>query len=215
MSTQPDPKLQQAGIDDVPAILASLEQAGIVLVPGYLSAESVTAAVQECQALFEYTPHWGHQEDYSLGQSVRMERAEMDYTEFSVLSSAFARPALEAIVEGFFGTEYIFSRTIYAILDVIGSKTSVQQLHYDKMRHLKSFIYLTDVELANGPFHCVPGSHLIAREAQRESRSRNSDIFHHAGTVTSGERLAARSLSSGAYRKEIWYRPDRTVMPGP
>jgi hypothetical protein len=31
MSVQPDPKVQQVGIDDVPAILASLEEAGIVL----------------------------------------------------------------------------------------------------------------------------------------------------------------------------------------
>jgi hypothetical protein len=239
-------KIHCADIGDVSGILGMLESDGVVLVPGYLDSSPVEAAKRECGRLFYQTPPWAHHEEYSVGQSVRAERADMDPSTFPTLLSAFARPELENIVSGFFGEGYIFSRTIYAILDVIGSNTRVQELHHDKMRHLKSFIYLTDVELANGPFHCVPGSHLLTRDLQRENRERNivptdddarmlgadlvnhrvpvlgkagtlilfdSDIAHHAGTVTEGERLAARSLSFGKYRTETWYRPDGSVQP--
>ncbi|MFJ6200055.1 phytanoyl-CoA dioxygenase family protein [Micromonospora sp. NPDC092111] len=245
MTTQQEQSIQRADVHDVPAILNVLEKDGVVLVPGYLDAEAVAAAARECHELFERTPAWAHHEEYSLGQSVRMERADLDPSAFPVLSDAFGRPELEAVTRGFFGAGYIFSRTVYAILDVVGSSTKVQQLHYDKMRHLKSFVYLSDVGPANGPFHCVPGSHLLTRELQRANRERNvvpsdddarvlpaelhdqrvavlgdagtlilfdSDIVHHAGIVTEGHRLAARSLSFGAYRAQTWYRADGTVQ---
>ncbi|MEV0881646.1 phytanoyl-CoA dioxygenase family protein [Micromonospora echinofusca] len=245
MTTQQDQTIQRAAVHDVPAVLDVLEKDGVVLVPGYLDARETAAAARECHELFERTPPWAHHEEYSLGQSVRMERADMDAAQFPTLTAAFARPELEAVVSGFFGEGYIFSRTVYAILDVVGSSTRVQELHYDKMRHLKSFVYLTDVGPDNGPFHCVPGSHLLTRELQRDNRERHvvpsdddarvlpaelhehrvavlgdagalilfdSDIAHHAGIVTEGRRLAARSLSFGAYRAQTWYRADGTVQ---
>jgi len=241
-------EIQTAGIDDLPAILDRLETDGLVLVPDYLDTDAVASASRECRALFHQTPPWAHHEDYSLGQAVRMERRDIDRTAFPVVASVFVRRELEAVVHGFFGDGYILSRTVYAILDVVGSSTRVQELHHDKMRHLKSFIYLTDVNLENGPFHCIPGSHLLTRESQRDNRSRrivptdedarrlppdladhvvpvtaragtlilfDSDILHHAGTVTEGERLAIRSLSFGNYRSETWFRTDGTVEVAP
>lgn len=173
MKTPEVPDVQTAAIDDVCAVVQRLEADGVVLVPDYLDAEAIAQATREANELFERTPSWAHHEDYSVGQSVRMERVDVDATAFPVICSAFARPELESVVSAFFGEDYIFSRTIYAILDIVGSTTHVQQLHYDKMRHLKSFIYLTDVGIDNGPFHCLPGSHLLAREAQRENRERH------------------------------------------
>lgn len=173
MTMQQDQKIQHVSIHAVQAILDALERDGVVLVPGYLAAEAVATATQECRKLFDRTPSWAHREEYSLGQSVRMERADMDAALFPTLAAAFSRPELEAVVSGFFGEGYVFSRTIYALLDVVGSSTRVQELHYDKMRHLKSFVYLTDVGSANGPFRCVPGSHLLTREVQRRNRERN------------------------------------------
>ncbi|MGH3871670.1 MAG: phytanoyl-CoA dioxygenase family protein [Pseudonocardiaceae bacterium] len=240
--------VQTAGIHDVPGIIERLETDGVVLVPGYLDATTVAEATHECHELFGRTPSWAHHEEYSVGQSVRMERCDIDRTAVPAIWSTFARPELEAVVSAFFGEGCIFSRTVYAILDVIGSTTRVQQLHYDKMRHLKSFVYLTDVAATNGPFHCVPGSHLLTRKAERENRNQHivptdedarelppelagrgvpvlgkagtlilfdSDILHHAGIVTEGERLGVRSLSFGAYRSEIWYRKDGTVEIAP
>ncbi|MGF1425332.1 phytanoyl-CoA dioxygenase family protein [Kitasatospora sp. LaBMicrA B282] len=246
--SHPTREVRSAEIKDVPAVIERLEADGVVLVPGYLDAAAIAEATGECRELFERTPSWAHHEDYSVGQSVRMERGDVDPADFPVISSAFARPELEAVVGAFFGEGYIFSRTIYGILDVVGSTTHVQQLHYDKMRHLKSFVYLTDVGAANGPFHCLPGSHLVAREQQRENRRRrivptdegvrqlpeglvgrgvpvlgeagtlilfDSDILHHAGIVTEGERLAIRSLSFGSYRSDTWYRQDGSVEIAP
>jgi ectoine hydroxylase-related dioxygenase (phytanoyl-CoA dioxygenase family) len=164
--------VQTSTINDVFSIVERLEVDGVVLVPDYLDDGAVIQATREAHELFERTPTWAHHEDYSVGQSVRMERCDIDRVAFPIISSAFARPELESVVSAFFGEGYIFSRTIYAILDIVGSTTHVQQLHYDKMRHLKSFIYLTDVGGENGPFHCLPGSHVLAREAQRENRKR-------------------------------------------
>jgi hypothetical protein len=165
-------QVRTAEIRDTPEVLERLEADGVVTIPGYLDGGTVAQAVRECSLLFGQTPAWAHHEEYSLGQSVRMELTDVDEVEFPAIASVFTRPELAAVVHGFFGDGFIFSRTVYAILDVVGSTTHVQQLHYDKMRHLKSFIYLSDVTQATGPFHCVPGSHLQTREAQRENRLR-------------------------------------------
>ncbi len=169
---QEDQGVQKVDILEIPTLIQSLENDGVVLVPGYLDAATVAEATQECHQLFDRTPSWAHHEEYSVGESVRMERANIDRSAFPAISSTFSRPELELVVSTFFGEGYIFSRTVYAILDVVGSTTRVQQPHYDKMRHLKSFVYLTDVTAASGPFHCVPGSHLATREAERENRLR-------------------------------------------
>jgi hypothetical protein len=168
-----DSGIQVAAAQDVATIMDRLEEHGIVLVPGYLDAATIEQAAREAGKLFHQTPEWAHHEEYSVGQSVRMERCDIDPAAFPVMSSVFARPELEKIVGGFFGENYIFSRTIYAILDIVGSTTRVQELHYDKLRHLMSFIYVTDVTAACGPFHCVPGSHLMTREIERENRERH------------------------------------------
>jgi len=141
-----------------------------VLVPGYLDTDDIAAATRECTELFDRTPSWARHEEYSVGRSVRMERRDVDPATLPAILDAFSRPDLERVAATFFGDGFIFSRTIYAILDVVGSTTRVQELHYDKMRHLKSFVYLTDVTEATGPFHCVPGSHLVTREIESENR---------------------------------------------
>jgi ectoine hydroxylase-related dioxygenase (phytanoyl-CoA dioxygenase family) len=172
MTTPEVRDVQTVAIDDVSAVVERLEADGVVLVADYLDADAIARATREAHELFERTPPWAHHEEYSVGQAVRMERADIDAAAYPVISSVFARPELESVVSAFFGEGYLFNRTVYAILDVVGSTTHVQQLHYDKMRHLKSFIYLTDVGVDNGPFHCLPGSHLLAREAQRDNRSK-------------------------------------------
>jgi hypothetical protein len=166
-------EVREVRIRETATIVDVLNADGVVLVPGYLDVSAIDAVTRECHRLFEQTPPWAHHEEYSLGQSVRMERADIDPAAFPVLSWMFGRPELEAVVSAFFGEGYIFSRTVYTILDVVGSSTRVQQLHHDKMRHLKSFVYLTDVGIDNGPFHCVPGSHVLTQEAQRENRLRH------------------------------------------
>ncbi|WP_416483239.1 phytanoyl-CoA dioxygenase family protein [Streptomyces sp. CL12] len=236
-------KLIESDIEDVETVAKGLEEAGVVVVPGFLDRAAVHRTAEECIRLFRQTPSWAHHEEYSLGQSVRMERADIDASQFPAVAAALSGEPLERVVERVFGPDCIFSRTVYAIQDVVGSRTRVQQLHYDKMRHLKAFVYLSDVGPSNGPFHCVPGSHLLTRELEEENRSRrivptdddarelpedlvdkvvpvtaeagtlilfDSDIAHHAGIVTSGERLAIRSLSFGSYRREQWYRTDGT-----
>jgi hypothetical protein len=162
--------LAQVDISDAGTIADRIEADGVVIVPEYLEESQASRAARECYRLFRDPPRWAHPEEYSLGRSVRMERADVNRAEFPSILAALEHPGLEAIADRVFGPGYIFSRTIYAIHDVVGSRTRVQQLHYDKMRHLKSFVYLSDVGVENGPFHCVPGSHRLTRRIEERNR---------------------------------------------
>jgi ectoine hydroxylase-related dioxygenase (phytanoyl-CoA dioxygenase family) len=153
-------------------VLGVLRWHGIVVMHDYLESSQVADLSAACGKLFDDTASWIHHEEYSLGKSVRMERAEIDRTGYAALSDVFSEPYLEDVAGGYFGDGCIFSRTIYAIYDVVGTSTKVQELHYDKMRHLKIFFYLTDVDISRGPFRCVPGSHVQCASMQASKRLR-------------------------------------------
>lgn len=168
-TTYPFSLARRAPVDDV---VATLQEHGIAVMDGYLQGPELDRLVDECPRAFDDTAPWLTHEDYSVGQSVRMERADLDAERYPELTAAFSDPYFEDITRTFFGDGYIFSRTIYVIRDVVGSETHVQQLHYDKMRHLKIFFYLSRVDLEHGPFHCVPGSHKDCARLQKDNREK-------------------------------------------
>jgi hypothetical protein len=225
-------------------VAAVVAEHGLAVIPGYLDTGTADRLAAESTALLADDAPWLIPEDYSLGSSTRMWRRDIDVSRYPLLDSVFGHEFLEAVTAAHFGEDYIFSRTVYVILDVVGTSTHVQELHYDKMRHLKAFIYLSDVGQGEGPFWCVPGSHRTCQALQAGNRERrvlptdadvrvlpselessaipvlgdrgtlivfDSDIAHRAGVPTSGPRLAARSLSFGAYRHDDWYWPDGTL----
>jgi hypothetical protein len=156
----------------VDQVVDTLDEHGIAVMDGYLEGPALARLVDECPRAFDDPAPWLHREDYSVGKSVRMERADVEAARYPELTATFGAPYLEDVTRAFFGDGYIFARTIYVILDVVGSSTHVQQLHYDKMRHLKTFFYLSRVDLEHGPFHCVPGSHRDCAQLQEANRAR-------------------------------------------
>jgi len=110
--------------DDVAATVAEF---GLAVVDGYLAPAIVDGLVAEAHALFADDAPWVHPEAYSIGSSVRMERADIDRSAYAHLADVFATRFLEAIGHQHFGDGYLLSRTVYVILDKVGSSTPVQQ----------------------------------------------------------------------------------------
>jgi hypothetical protein len=160
---------RSASADEVAATIA---EQGVAVIDGLLPDDEVDRLAAECRVLFEDTASWVNPEDYSLGAARRLVRSEIDRDRYPSLLAAFESPFLERIATLHYGPKRVFAEKIYVILDVVGSRTIVQELHYDKVEHLKLFFYLTDVGLGNGPFYCVPGSHKIAKSDQADNRRR-------------------------------------------
>jgi hypothetical protein len=151
-------------------VVTVLQKYGVVYFDGLLREETVDRLTDECWTLFDDRAPWVNREEYSIGQAVRLVRKEIDRERYPAVLQVFEDPYLEEIVARHYGDGYVFAEKIYAILDVVGSNTIVQQLHYDKIQHLKIFFYLSDVGMEHGPFHCVPGSHVFCAGLQAENR---------------------------------------------
>lgn len=144
---------------------------GIAHMEGFLGGERLDRLAAECRSILDEPPTWSHPEGYGLGAAVRLVRTQVDRASFPTLLDVFESPFLEEVVALHYGPGYVFAEQIYVILDVVGTQTIVQQLHYDKVQHLKLFVYLSDVGPGNGPFHCVPRSHTISAQLQADNRA--------------------------------------------
>jgi hypothetical protein len=132
---------------------AQLKERGIVIVPGFWSAERCAAARAELSRLEQAYPEHIHR---------RSDRRLFGVNRASALLREFAEhPELVALSRAFYGVEQGSCLTLGAYLPfVAGNLGSGEGWHRDSLApQFKSILYLTDVSLEHGPFELVPGSH--------------------------------------------------------
>jgi hypothetical protein len=151
-------------------VALALEEFGVAHIEAFLAPRIVDSLSEETDRLFDDRSQWVHPERYSVGKSVRIVRKEMDTDGYPTIAETFADAWLESVVAESYGDGYVYGEQIYGILDGVGQQHIVQELHYDKVQHIKIFFYLSDVDLDHGPFHCVPGSHRHCAALQEENR---------------------------------------------
>ncbi len=153
-------------------LAATIRTFGIAHIPGHLSRTAAHTVAAQSRALLDVTAPWVAPLEYSVGRSVRADSTGLaEATEFAALSSAFTDPYLKAAADAFMApADYLFHHDLYVAYDIEGSHHFAHVLHYDRVPHLKFFLYLTDVRAETGPLLCVPGSHHFAVEAQADNR---------------------------------------------
>ncbi len=153
-------------------LAATISTFGIAHIPGHLSPAVAQTVAAQSRALLDATAPWVTQLEYSVGRSVRADSVGLaEVTEFAALSGVFTDPYLKSAADAFMApTTYLFHHDLYVAYDVEGSHHFAHALHYDRVPHLKFFIYLTNVTAETGPLLCVPDSHHFAAEAQADNR---------------------------------------------
>lgn len=149
---------------------SSLLEDGVAVIEAHVEDATCDVIASEVMAMFEDDDASMHHEWYSVGRATRCERQELSVERYPALHAFFDSAILARIVDDFLGQNAIPHRTIYALEDNIGTVLPVQRLHYDKMRHLKTFLYLSDVDAGSGPFVCVRGSQRLTQDRERARR---------------------------------------------
>lgn len=137
-----------------------LEREGIVVVPGFWSAERCAEARSELTRLEQAYPDCVHR---------RSDRRMFGVNRVSPLLRSFAEhPELVASSRAFYGVERGSCLTLGAYLPFTpGNLGSGEGWHRDSLGpQFKSILYLTDVSIDNGPFELIPGSHHPLRMAR-------------------------------------------------
>jgi hypothetical protein len=153
-------------------VAGTVGEYGVAAVHGFLDSSVVDELSRESLALFSDDSRWVMHEPYGRGRSVRVLREEIDQRRYPALATVFGSPYLEQVTAAYYGMGYLFATHVWVMEDVVGTTTVTQELHYDKLAHLKHFFYLSEVGPGNGPFRCVPGTQSFARAAQAARRAR-------------------------------------------
>lgn len=152
-------------------IVAALRKYDVVHLPSYLSSETVLGARDEWERLVHCEEDWVASLDYSRGRAIHIIREELSGEQFPIVSELFESDSLREVAYAYLG-DHVFNRDIYIVEDVVGSEHRAQELHYDRMPHLKFFFYLSDVSADQGPLEVVPSSGNIAMRREQTNRQR-------------------------------------------
>ena len=177
-------------------VVKTLRTHGIVHIPGYLDRSLTRSVAEQCRALLDAGEPWVTPLEYSLGKSVRVQRDSIATAPaYAAVHAVYSADYLRGIADRFMAQrDYRFNYDLYVAYDVEGSHHFAHRLHYDRLPHLKFFLYLTDVDDDTGPLYVVPGSHGYAPRAQAANR--------RAGIVPSEEdtRVIPDEYRSGGVR---------------
>jgi len=155
------------------AVAETVRTHGVAHIPGYLDPSMTRTVAAQCRALLDADEPWITRLKYSLGRSVRVERDRIQTTtEYTTVHATYSSTFMRGVADEFMeGRAYLFNYDLYVAYDVEGSHHFAHRLHYDRVPHLKFFIYLTDVTDQTGPLLVVSSSHRFALEAQAANRS--------------------------------------------
>jgi len=124
----------------------------------------------------------------------------------SVLS-AMSTAVLQSVASTFFdrlSQPFMFNYDVIATRDLPGTTHYAQAPHFDRRPHLKFFLYLTDVELSQGPISCLVASHKSNRAVQdRAIRDQTLASTEATRAVNSG---GAEPVLGGLLRRGIGWR---------
>lgn len=145
-----------------------LNENGFYVLDSYLEKSEVENLLVEFEELIS-KDHVGAQlTPYSEGKCVRIFKHEYEKAKFPKTTELFYNESFERISAEYLQEAPNLNETIFAVKDVVGSKHIANDLHYDVLKTLKFFVYLTDTTVKNGAFTCVPGSHKRTLEYRKE-----------------------------------------------
>lgn len=168
-SNQGDEIVAPAGQRDLSAVVPLVREHGYALVPGFfelaflndLSREFVQIQTDKPVGFGAY-PRSDHLRIMTLikPDTIREKVIEHNFTALQKLLYEFG---LEGLVAAFYAEDYLYPHSVYFVHSM-ATNTTMTQLpyvqHFDKLRKLKFFVFLDDVEVCHGPTWVVPGSQI-------------------------------------------------------
>lgn len=139
----------------------TLLQWGIAVIPEFVQGTQLLHINAEFEKFMSFEAPWAEHVDYSKGQMVRVKTPQIDRSIFPTTWEIFNTPYTEKLAKMYMGDACDVNYSVFVAKDVVGSSHVANDMHFDVVRHLKYFLYLTDTTTVNGAFTCVPGSQRI------------------------------------------------------
>ncbi len=152
-------------------LAATLEADGLAVMPGTVDEQTLDEARAELRRIFA-TGGAGFRPIGCEGGHGYLAAVEAVRAQLTSALTVVEVPLFTSVATRFFarlGQPCLLNHDVIVTSDVAGTRHYARQPHFDLRPHLKLFAYLSDVELGNGPFAYVPGSHHGNRPGQDQA----------------------------------------------
>ena len=151
-------------------ILAQLNHAGVVKVPGYLPQPQ--KLIEEVERSITDQGKQG----YEFGQNVRFQSVYR-LGAYPEIRRTFSDPWMKDLTAQYLKGRHDFACEVFITHEFRTDRGKARNgfLHFDRTRAFKFMLYLSEVEEDCGPFTCVPGTHLKGREMRTAAWKRTRD----------------------------------------
>lgn len=162
-------------------IVASLDQHGITVLPGFLSGQTLSALKSEFSNALSPDDSFGRvHAQVEAGITVSLKRKKLPQDRFAAIYELFSSDWMKNVADQFYGTKHHdFNKVIFAN-ENYGVSAPLMQLpfipHFDKRQTLKFFVYLTDTSEKNGAMGVQLGSHRENRKARENELKRTGSV---------------------------------------
>ncbi len=204
-------------------IMNTIFDQGVVVIPEYLKTNELISLNEEFERIKRMEDKsYVKNIEYSQGIGKKVYLHKIPEGELTALQNIFSSHRMKSVSSRYFSEDHLINEEIFVVNDIVGSRHIANDLHFDVLQTLKFFLYLTDTDVSNGAFYCVPGSHLyakklresktvsfsnrdITRELPMEDKKEvpivgpagtliifDTDTFHRGGIVSKGERRVMR-----------------------
>lgn len=165
----------------VDRILSCVKQHGVCVLPDYLSATELTPLRTEFDRIIARDNTGDFREHACRGYIDALTASDevLEASPFTAIRDLVTRPVFEAITEGFYGDDYIYTQKTYIVQSTQtpdGADELPYCMHFDKLHMLKFFFLLGETDQECGPTWIVPGLQRDCYMARKDWKDRGGDV---------------------------------------
>jgi len=170
---------KQLALENPNKVVDIIREFGICFIPSFLEGEDLAGFQQEVFQCFEYEKLAA---SYSPGRACRMKTKDKTdiRLKYPMIYKTFCSDwQYDIYREWIDRSNFSFAEEIFLTeeTNVIPEDEWSPNMftHVDKTPTCKSFIYVNDVTVENGAFHCIPGSQVLGERVRQNALKETSD----------------------------------------
>lgn len=146
----------------IDSIIDAVKNDGVIVLKNFCNPADLENLKKDFHFILsdqEQSTEWYEKRPYSLGKAALLTKNNAMKGFVSSTYAFFDNPFMQKITDKYLGQGFHSNQKIFVVKDIVGTSHNANDLHFDVLKTLKFFLYLTDTDEKNGAFRCVPGSH--------------------------------------------------------
>lgn len=186
---------------DIEDTISRVKNDGLMIIPNYVPKEQLENLNKEFDSIINKANSCGFSVNHlENGIAIAAIRNQLSYSDMPVTLALFGSTFMGEVARGLYNEPTALNHQIY-INQNGGTDAPIPKLpflpHFDTIRTLKFFVYLSDTDKNNGAMFCHPGS-VLENRAKRLTGLRENKDYKDVNNVVPGNNMVPIEAPAGA-----------------